>query len=80
MEQFQEVCRITSFVPKYTCICLDFVGGFGSYVKGLPKMKRCNPIAVSVPFQGICETSLIVLLGACTCISVYLSFDIENLT
>ena len=34
------------------CIFLDFVHGFGSYVKGLPKTKRCNSVAVtvSVPF------------------------------
>ena len=42
MEQYQEVCRITMSVPNYTCIFLDFVCQFGSYVKGLPKMKRKN--------------------------------------
>ena len=40
MEQYQEVCRMIRYVPNYTCIFLDFVRGFGSYVKGLPKTKR----------------------------------------
>ena len=34
--------------PNYTRIFLDFVHGFGSYVKGLPKTKRCNSVAVTV--------------------------------
>ena len=34
--------------PNYTGISLDFVHGFGSYVKGLPKMKRCYSVAVTV--------------------------------
>ena len=34
--------------PNHTGIFLDFVHGFGSYVKGLPKTKRCNSVAVSV--------------------------------
>ena len=34
--------------PNYTGIVLDFVHGFGSYVKGLPKTKRCNSFAVTV--------------------------------
>ena len=34
--------------PNYTGIFLDFVHGFGSYVKGLPKTKRCNSVAVTV--------------------------------
>ena len=34
--------------PKYTGIFLHFVHGFGSYVKGLPKTKRCNSVAVTV--------------------------------
>ena len=34
--------------PNYTGIFLDFVQGFGSYVKGLPKTKRCNSVAVTV--------------------------------
>ena len=33
---------------KYTGIFLHFVHGFGSYVKGLPKTKRCNSVAVAV--------------------------------
>ena len=35
MEQYQEVCRITGSVPNHTCIFLEFVCGFSSYVKGL---------------------------------------------
>ena len=34
--------------PNYAGIFLDFVHGFGSYVKGLPKTKRCNSVAVTV--------------------------------
>ena len=34
--------------PNYTGFFLDFVHGFGSYVKGLPKTKRCNSVAVTV--------------------------------
>ena len=34
--------------PNYAVIFLDFVHGFGSYVKGLPKTKRCNSVAVTV--------------------------------
>ena len=47
---------------NYTGIFLDFVHGFGSYVKGLPKTKRCNSVAVtvSVRFRYICETALTV--------------------
>ena len=47
--------------PKYTGIFLYFVHGFGSYVKGLPKTKRCNSVAVtvSVRIRCICETALI---------------------
>ena len=33
---------------NYTSIFLYFVHGFGSYVKGLPKTKRCNSVAVTV--------------------------------
>ena len=46
--------------PKYTGIFLHFVHGFGSYVKGLPKTKRCNLVAVtvSVRIRCICETAL----------------------
>ena len=32
----------------YAGIFSDFVHGFGSYVKGLPKTKRCNSVAVTV--------------------------------
>ena len=48
MEQYQGVCIITRSVPNYTCIFLDFVHGFGSYVKGMPKTKRCNSVASTV--------------------------------
>ena len=34
--------------PNYTGIFLDFVHGFGSYVKGLPKTKRYNSVAVTL--------------------------------
>ena len=46
--------------PNYADIFLDFVHGFGSYVKGLPKTKRCNSVAVtvSVSVRCICETAL----------------------
>ena len=46
--------------PKYTGIFLHFVHGFGSYVKGLPKTKLCNSVAVtvSVRIRCICETAL----------------------
>ena len=46
--------------PNYTGIFLDFVHGFGSYVKGLPKTKQCNSVAVtvSVRIRCICETAL----------------------
>ena len=33
---------------NYTGIFLDYVHGFGSYVKGLPKTKQCNLVAVTV--------------------------------
>ena len=54
--------------PNYTDIFLDFVRGFGSYVKGLPKTKRCNLVAVTVSVQirCICETALI-LHSSLTC-------------
>ena len=35
------------FSPSYTDIFFDFVYGFGSYVKGLPKTKRCDSVAVT---------------------------------
>ena len=46
--------------PNYTGIFLDFVHGFGSYVKALLKTKRCNSVAVtvSVRIRCICETAL----------------------
>ena len=34
--------------PNNTGILLDFVHGFGSYVKGLPKTKRYSSVAVTV--------------------------------
>ena len=34
--------------PNYSGIFLDFVHGFGTYVKGLPKTNRCNSVAVTV--------------------------------
>ena len=37
--------------PNYTSIFLVFVHGFGSYVKGLPKTKRCNSVAVTVSIR-----------------------------
>ena len=43
--------------PNYAGIFLDFVHDFGSYVKGLPKTKRSNSVAVtfSVRFRfGFC--------------------------
>ena len=33
---------------NYTGIFLDFVHEFSSYVKGLPKTKRCNSVAITV--------------------------------
>ena len=46
--------------PDYTGIFLDFFHGFGSYVKGLPKTKQYNSVAVtvSVRIRCICETAL----------------------
>ena len=34
--------------PNYTGIFIDFVYEFGSYVKGLPKTKQYNSVAVTV--------------------------------
>ena len=34
--------------PNYAGIFLDFVHGFGSYVKGLLKTKQYNSVAVTV--------------------------------
>ena len=44
--------------PNYTGIFLDFAHGFGSYVKGQPKMKPCDSVAVTVSVRCICETAL----------------------
>ena len=53
--------------PNYAGIFLDFVYGFGSYVKGLPKTKHAIRLAlrfrfgfgsVSVRIRCICETAL----------------------
>ena len=47
---------------NYTGVFLDFVYGFGLYVKGLPKTKRYNSeaVTVSVRIRCICETALIL--------------------
>ena len=50
MEHYQEVCRITRYVPNYTCTFLDFICGFGSYRKGLPKTKQCKLFSVCFNF------------------------------
>ena len=51
--------------PNYSGIFLDFVHRFGSDVKGLPKTKRCNLVAVmvSVQIRCICEKTLSVNIG-----------------
>ena len=52
MQWHGTVCILNVFLlseresPNYADIFLDFVHGFGSYVKGLPKTKRCNSVAV----------------------------------
>ena len=55
MQGYGTICIFNVFLlsereisPNYTGIFLDFVHGFGSYVKGLPKTKRCNSVAVTV--------------------------------
>ena len=55
MQWHETICIVKVFLlseressPKYTGIFLHFVHGFGSYVKGLPKTKRCNLAAVTV--------------------------------
>ena len=55
MQWHEKICIVQVFLlsereisPKYTGIFLHFVHGFGSYVKGLPKTKRCNSVAVTV--------------------------------
>ena len=59
MERYKEDCRITRSVPNYTCIFLDFVRGFDTYMKDMPKTKQCNSdvVMVSVLFRCICETA-----------------------
>ena len=49
MQWHRTICILNVFLlsereisPNYAGIFLDFVHGFGSYVKGLPKTKRCN--------------------------------------
>ena len=68
MQWHEKICIVKVFLlsereisPKYKGIFLHFVHGFGSYVKGLPKTKRCNSVAVtvSVRIRCICETALI---------------------
>ena len=55
MQWHETICIVKVFLlserkisPKCTGIFLHFVHGFGSYVKGLPKTKRCNSVAVTV--------------------------------
>ena len=55
MQWHETICIVKVFLlsekeisPKYTGIFLHFVHGFGSYVKGLPKTKQCNSVAVTV--------------------------------
>ena len=67
MQWHGKICILNVFLlsereisPNYAGIFLDLVHEFGSYVKGLPKMKRCNSVAftVSVRIQCVCETAL----------------------
>ena len=58
MQLHEAICKGKVFLlsereisPKYTGIFLDFVHGFGSYVKGLPKTKRCDFVAVTASVQ-----------------------------
>ena len=55
MQWHGTICIVNVFLlsereirPNYTGIFWDFVHGFGSYSKGLPKTKRCNSVAVTV--------------------------------
>ena len=55
MQWHGAICILTVFLlsergisPNYAGIFLDFVHRIGSYVKGLPKTKRCNSVAVTV--------------------------------
>ena len=72
MQWHGTVCILNVFLlserkisPNYAGIFLDFVHGFGSYVKGLPKTKRCNSVAVTVSvwIRCICETALMRDMG-----------------
>ena len=74
MEQYQEVCRITRSVSNYACISVDFVHGFNSYVKSLPKTKLCNAVAISVRFGSIHETALMIF-----CVILMFCFSVEKL-
>ena len=58
MQWYGTICIFNVFLlsereisPNYTGIFLDFVHRFGSYVKCLPKTKRCNSVAVTVSVQ-----------------------------
>ena len=55
MQWHGTICILTVFLlsereirPNYAGIFLDFVHEFGSCVKGLPKTKRCNSVAVTI--------------------------------
>ena len=85
MQSYETLCIVKVFLlsereisPNYTGIFLDFVHGFGSYVKGRPKMKRYNSVAVTVSVQirCICETALrqLVLGKSIICRGYTLSF------
>ena len=78
MQGHVKICIVKIFLlsereisPNFTGILSDFVHGFGSYVKGLPKTKRCNLVAitVSVRILCICETALILNISV-LCVSV----------
>ena len=73
-----EICIVKEFLlsereisPNYTGIFLDCIHGFDSYVKGLPKTKRCNSVAVtvSVRIRCICETALTVKAAPHECVN-----------
>ena len=71
--------------PNYIGIFLELVHGFGSYVKGLPKPKRCNSVAVTVSVRiwCICETALTARMGMDKCLtslkSNYVHFEGRHL-
>ena len=55
MQWHGKICILYVFLPSereispnHAGIFLDFFHGFGSYVQGLPKTKRCNSVAVTV--------------------------------